>query len=328
MLIRLKMTNPLVSIILINYNGLEDLEECINSIFNLNYDNFEIIFVDNNSSDDSVQFVKQYYPNIQIIQLPKNYGFTKGNNIGVSKSKGQYIVLLNVDTYIDKNWLKELVKAAQESRKVGVVGSKIYYYNEKEIINFAGGSSNIYGRTSHIGMSYKDREFLNKKKKTFYICGASLLIKRKVYNKIGLFDPKYFGYYDDVDLCWRSWMAGYKVIYAPKSFIYHKISRRFKNVERKKYLSEKNRLRTILKNYELKTLIKICYGYFSDILNEILNYRYVNPPYYKKRVKMYLKIIIWNFLHIFSLIRYRFKIQRIRKKDDKFIFAIMEKTKN
>ncbi len=320
------MGNPLVSIILINYNGLVDLEECVNSIFNLNYDNFEVILVDNNSSDDSVQFVKQNYPNIQIIQLRKNYGFTKANNIGASKSKGRYILLLNIDTYVDKNWLKELVKAAQESRKVGVVGSKIYYYNEKEIIDFAGGSSNIYGRASHIGMSYKDCEFLNKKKKTFYICGASLLIKREAYNIIGLFDPKYFGYYDDVDLCWRTWMAGYKVIYAPKSFLYHKISSSFKSTERKKYLSEKNRLRTILRNYELKTLFKILPGYFSEIINEILAYRHYNPLYYKKHVKMYLKLLFWNLSHIFSLIRYRFKIQRIRRKDDKFIFSVMKNT--
>ena len=116
----------------------------------------------------------------------------------------------------------------------------------------------------------------------------------------------------------------YKVIFAPKSFLYHKISSSFKINEIKKQYTEKNRIRTVLKNYELKTLIKILPGYFSDIINEILRFRRVNPPYYKKYVNLYFKVILWNFLHIFSLIRNRIKIQSIRKKNDDYILSVMK----
>ncbi|GAI92372.1 unnamed protein product, partial [marine sediment metagenome] len=219
---------PLVSVIIINYNGLGDLEEFFDSIFNLTYKNVELIIIDNNSQDNSVEIIQKNYPIVKIVELKKNYGFAKGNNLGMPFTKGKYIVLLNMDTVVDKNWLTELVKVAEQSNYIGIIGSKIYYYDNREIIDFAGGSSNIYGKAFHIGMSNKDNEILNKKKTTFYICGASLLIKRELYDKIGLFDPIYFAYFEDVDLCWRAWMIGYKVIFAPKSFLYHKISTSFK----------------------------------------------------------------------------------------------------
>ncbi len=318
------MDTPLISIVILNHNGLGDLKECFDSLSNLTYKEIELIFVDNNSQDKSVDFVKENFQCVKIIELFKNYGFAQGNNFGAKAAKGDYIVLLNNDTIVDKNWISEMVKIAQESKKVGIIGSKIYYYDDRKTLNFAGSSCDKYGRTTHTGQFQLDDPLLNIQRKIFYACGASLMISRELYQKINLFDPTYFIYYEDVDVCWRAWISGYDVIYAPNSFIYHKVGRAIKNNRFKQYLAEKNKLRTILKNYEIKTIIRILPGYFLERFSKIYD-----AIYYKSRIssilfRIYLKAIIWNIIHIKSLIKYRKIIQSNRKRDDKFLFKIMK----
>ncbi len=318
------MNTPFVSIVILNYNGLKDLKECFDSLLNLTYKNIELIFVDNNSKDKSVDFVKKNYRNVKIIELHKNYGFSQGNNFGAKAAKGDYIVILNNDTIVDKNWISEMVKTAQESKKVGIIGSKIYYYDDQKTINFAGSLCDRYGRTTHIGKFQMDSSLLNIQRKIFYACGASLMISRELYEKITLFDPTYFIYYEDVDVCWRAWIFGYDVVYTPTSFIYHKIGRAIKSNKFKKYLAEKNKLRTILKNYEIKTILKILPGYLLERFTRIYD-----AIFYKTRTssiwfRIYLKAIFWNIVHIKSLIKYRKFIQSNRKINDKLLFQIMK----
>lgn len=322
------MDEPLVSIVILNFNGFDDLEECFSSIEKINYKNREIIFVDNNSTDDSVRFIKTNYKYVKIIELEKNYGFAKGNNVGASYAKGDYIILLNNDTIVDKNWLTELVNTAKKSKKVGIVGSKIYYYDDRKTIDFAGSSNDEYGYTSQIGAKMMDNKLINQKRKAFYACGASILFKKNLYERIGLFDPNYFIYYEDVDFCWRAWLSGFEVYYEPKSFIYHKIGRVIKSFKKKRYLLERNRLRTILKNYEFKTLRIVLPRFF---------YRW--GVYLRMKIRregkksyiwfnIYIKAILWNLININSLITERIKINCHRIKNDDYIFKLMKELKS
>ena len=316
------MKNPLVSIIVLNYNGKNDLEECFESLYKLNYQNFEIILVDNSSEDNSVEIIRNKYIRVKIIELQKNYGFAEGNNIGMIQAKGEYIALLNMDTSVDPNWLTELVKAIQRSEKIGIVGSKIYHYDNRKKINFAGSSCDKYGNTSQILANKFDEELSIKQSQTkiFFACGASLMFKRELYNKIKLFDPIYFMYWEDVDFSWRAWICGYDVYYVPTSIIYHKINRVRENFPKIIYMSQRNKLRTLLKNYELKSLPKILPYYFYIRLKEI-----IKSKVYQKHTLFisYCKGFLWNMLHIGSLIRYRIMIQKHRKRNDKFIFSLM-----
>ena len=223
------MIEPLVSIVVVNYNGLKDLKLCFDSLYNLNYKNFELIFVDNNSQDNSVDFIRKNYPIVKIIELKKNYGFARGNNIGVAEASGEYIVLLNNDTVVDKNWLTELVKVAEQSNNIGIIGSKNYYYHDKTEIFYAIGTCDKFGNTGNIGHKKRDNVLFNTQMNCFFVCGAALMIKRELYEKINLFDPNYFAYFEDVDLCWRAIISGYDVVYVPKSFIYHKVGRVIKS---------------------------------------------------------------------------------------------------
>ena len=320
------LKEPLVSIIIVNYNGLKHLKECFDSLNNLTYRNFEIIFVDNGSQDKSVEFVSKNYQKVKIVHLDKNYGFSGGNNVGASRSKGKYLALLNNDTRVDKNWLIELIKVAQDSREIGIVASKVYYYDNKEILDYAGGVCDKYGNIKHIGSLQTDHNYLNTQKETFYGSGAALLIKRELYEKVGLFDPFYFAYYEDIDICWKAWISGYKVVYAPKSFIYHKTCQVLKKqYKRIFFLNERNRLRTLLKNYKIITFLRILPGYLKRRLVQLLNLIYHFDKYTITFINNYIKVIFWNIFHINSLIKNRKIISTYRKREDKDIIQLMEK---
>ena len=318
------MKEPLVSVIILNYKGLNDLKECFDSLNKIMYQNIEIFLVDNNSQDKSVEIIRRRYNKIKILELKNNYGFAKGNNLAMTHVNGKFVVLLNMDTVVDKDWLTELVKVAQSSNKIGIVGSKIYYYDDKKKIDFAGSYTDIYGNITNIGKKKMGCEIYNNQTKAFYICGASLMFKKEVYNKIGLFDPLYFMYYEDVDFCWRAWIYGYDVIYAPKSIIFHKIGHISKDVKIKYYFTEKNRLRTMLKNYELKSLLKILPRYFFLSIRRIFKWNNFIPQLRRSDVLItFIKVIIWNFIHISSIIRIRREIQVDRTRDDKFLFNLI-----
>ncbi len=154
------------------------------------------------------------------------------------------------------------MKVAQSPKNIGIVGSKMYYYDDKKTIDFAGSIFDKYGNVYHTGLKEFDKELYNIQTKAFYICWASLMFKRELYNKIGLFDSTYYMYEEDLDFCWRTWISGYDIIYTPKSIIFHKILRIRKNVIRNNFFSDRNKLRTILKNYELRTILKVLPGFF------------------------------------------------------------------
>ncbi|MFX1329788.1 MAG: glycosyltransferase family 2 protein [Promethearchaeota archaeon] len=321
------MKEPLVSVIILNYNGRPHLKDCFNSLYNLDFDldKVELILVDNNSQDDSLEFMENNYKDVKLIKLKKNYGFASGNNIGARKSNGKYIILLNNDTTVDKNWLSELVKVADSSKEIGIVASKIYYFNEKNIIDFAGSYGDRCLRTNHAGRNKPDSKAHSIQRNILYPCGASMLIKKELYSKIGLFDPAYFIYCEDLDVGIRSWICGYKVVIAPQSKIWHKINRKVINPDslKKSFLLERNKIRTIIKNYEFQSVLYLLPAYIIKKLFEI--------AYRKTRLKnivFYLysifRSIIWNIKNIRSLIKYRSFIQRSRIINDKLFFKILD----
>lgn len=248
---------PKAFIIIVNYNGWQDTKECLKSLEELNYDNFEIIVVDNASTDNSVKHLNSHirsignHSQIRIITNAENLGFAGGNNVGIKYALKQkvapvksskddngasYILLLNNDTIVNRNFLKELIKVGEGDKKIGILGPKIFFYNSKRVW-FNGGKINwLYTRGIHI--SNKVRRVSDRSNKSRhgrddqtsgvnevdYITGCCLFIKREVIEKIGLMDEDYFLYYEDVDWCLKTRKAGYKCVLVPKSIIWHKAS--------------------------------------------------------------------------------------------------------
>jgi hypothetical protein len=218
-----------VFIIILNWNGKDDTIECIKSIKDNTYKNYEIIVVDNGSEDDSVSKIKRCFPKVNVVENERNFGFAGGNNIGIRhavESDADYILLINNDTTVDENFLQELVKAGELDNKVGILGPKIYFYKEPKKIWFAGGKVNwLKNKGTHIGLGEIDSVQYNNKKEVDYLTGCCLLVKREVVEKIGGLSEDYFLYYEDVDFSLRAKKAGYKCLYVPESVIYHKVSR-------------------------------------------------------------------------------------------------------
>lgn len=223
-----------------NWNGNTDTRECLMSLENLKSQtsDFNIILVDNASQDNSVKDVQKEFPTVDIIRNNENLGFTGGNNIGIKRALDQgadLVWLLNNDTTIDKIALQALVGSFDDVR-VGIAGSKIYFspgrefhknrYKKSEqgnVLWYAGGVidwQNMYA--SHRGTDEIDNGQYDIAEETPFVTGCSMMVKREVFEKVGLLDEKFFAYLEDLDFCLRAKQAGYKLIYVPRSIIWHK----------------------------------------------------------------------------------------------------------
>ena len=218
---------PKVSIITLNWNGLEDTIECLESLRKITYPDYEIIVVDNGSKGNDAQVLQERFGNyIHLIKNDKNYGFAEGNNIGIryalNNCQPDYILLLNNDTVVDPEFLTEMIKVAEGRPSIGITGSKIYYYYQPNRIQAVGGKINwwlgdieTYGEEEDIGQydNIAERD---------YVFGTSFLIKKAVIQKISLIDPFFFLGMDEYDYCTRARRADFKVVYVPSSKLWHK----------------------------------------------------------------------------------------------------------
>lgn len=213
-----------VSIIILNWNGKKDTINCLDSLKMLTYSNYEIILVDNGSTDGSVECLKELYPKIEIIENKENLGFAEGNNVAIRRvvEKGtDYILLLNNDVIVDPEFLSELVEVLENDSCIGVVGPTVYYYNEKDRIQSAGDKICWYkGKTLHL--TNKNDIKLNKIRDVDYIMGCALLAKCELFKKIGYLNKDYFAYWEETEWCVLAKKAGYRIVHVPAAKIWHK----------------------------------------------------------------------------------------------------------
>ncbi|MCX6745862.1 MAG: glycosyltransferase family 2 protein [Candidatus Parcubacteria bacterium] len=248
-----------VGIIIVNYNGLEYLSDCLTSLLNLDYPRgeYKIFLVDNASTDDSVNFVKNNFPQIEIIINKENLGFAEGNNIGMKKALSEnfdYVCLINQDTISEPDFLHKLVANAEGDESIAAVQPRLMLYPEKDKVNSLGNSIHYLGFGFSSG-GYQNFDGNLQPKEIAYASGAAVLIKKEALEKVGLFNPDFFMYHEDLDLGWRLRLAGYKILVVPSAVVYHKYE--FSKSIKKYYFMERNRLICLLENYKLATLILI-----------------------------------------------------------------------
>jgi len=192
------LKKPLVSIIILNYNAGELLMNCVESVFQTEYSNFEVIVVDNISSDNSHKKCKEKFEKIQLIENSKNFGYCEGNNIGIRKAKGEFIVILNPDTIVESNWLDEFF-VAHSKYGDGLYQPKILSLYEKEVLQSTGNMIHLFGFGFARDKGVKDKNQFKEIEKIGYASGTCLFTSSKVLDKIGLLDPFLFLYHDDLD---------------------------------------------------------------------------------------------------------------------------------
>lgn len=248
------MVDSHVSMIIVSFNSRDDLGECIPSLVGQHYSDFEVIVVDNNSADETVSFVEKNYPSIKVIRNKENYGPAKGYNIGITASRGKYVVLLNPDTIVEKGWLPELVNVMEGDEGIAACQSRVLLHDKPDVINTEGNEVNYLGFTwcRNYGQKNTDnggiREIVG-----LSVCSA--ILRRNVLEEIAFFDDDFFMYLDDTDLGLRMQLAGYKVVCNPRSIVYHKY--KFTPARQKLYYLERNRLLVLLKIYDKRMWLKI-----------------------------------------------------------------------
>jgi GT2 family glycosyltransferase len=245
-----------VAIILINWNNESDTAECLESCQALDYPDCSIIVVDNGSGDGSGRRLRERFPGVEVIETGCNLGFAGGNNVGIRhalENRAGLVWLLNNDTVVDPGALTALIDVAERDRTVGMVGSKISYYEAHDKLWYAGG--NLDDRTpyqcSHRGLNEEDRGQYDDTGETGFVTGCSLLVRREVIEQIGLLDEKLFLYFEDTDWGARARRSGWKLMYAPLSIVLHKASASLGGMESPlmRYYLARNILYFIRKNY-------------------------------------------------------------------------------
>lgn len=311
------MIKPLVSVIIVNWNGKKFVEECIDSLMKVSYPNIEILFIDNSSTDGSLELVENKYPKIRIIRNKENLGYAGGHEVGFKKAKGEAVLLLNTDTIVERNLILSLVEVLYSDKTIGAVQPKIVMYPQDEIIDSIGTFFLISGDLYHYGREKKaDLAKYNKQMEIFSAKGVCLLFKKEVLDKTGFFDKDYFAYFEETDLCMRVWMSGYRVIYTPSSTVRHLGGASSKQLNWSFILfhSQKNRLCTYIKNlsigYLWKVLINILFLYQLAFLFYIVTGKIGSAISVQKS-------IVWNVVNLRKTLRKRKVVQsKIRKIND------------
>lgn len=251
-----EIPNPLVSIIILNYNAGDLLLNCIESVFKTNYNNIEVIVVDNASKDKSHIKCKEKFDIIRIIENKENFGYCEGNNVGIRQSNGDFIAILNPDTIVSPNWLTELLSAYRTNGD-GLYQPKILSLYENNVIQSTGNMLHLFGFGFARDKGVPDNNQREKIEQIGYASGTCLFTSAKILKKIGLFDSFLFLYHDDLDLGWRAAQLGIKSYYIPNSVIYHAESYSLKWSSRKFFWLERNRRYCILTHYSKDTYKKI-----------------------------------------------------------------------
>jgi GT2 family glycosyltransferase len=219
---------PFVAIVILNWNGKQYLDQFLPSILSTSYTNSKVIIADNASTDGSVDYLKNFFPQTELIKLDKNYGFARGYNEALKKIKADYYVLLNSDVEVNKDWLQPIIMLLEKNEKYAACQPKIMQYNNKKYFDYAGAAGgwlDNYGYPFARGRVFdiceEDHGQYDATEEVFWASGAALVIKGQVYHEMGGMDDYFFAHQEEIDLCWRLQLKGYKIFCCPLSTVYH-----------------------------------------------------------------------------------------------------------
>ncbi len=296
---------PLVSVVIVTYNSQDVIEDCLHSLYASKYHNMEVIVVDNDSSDNTVEIIKRKFPGIKVIEAGENLGFAGGNNLGFRHASGQIIFMLNPDTVIEPGTIGSLVEfmASDTRGEIGMVGCKLYN-SDKKTLQHCGGILHPNALTDHFGAGEADSGLYERMRDVDYVTGAALAFRADLLDVIGQLPTIYYpAYYEELDFCCRARKAGYRVVYYPKAKLVHKESTILgKLSQRFLYLYHRNRLIFVLMNYSLR-------GIFDRFLPAELGWLKNARP--RDQLKALLKAYSYNIIKLpITLFTRWFRVRR------------------
>ena len=251
--------NPNVAIVILNWNGRMYLERFLPSVLCSNWPGLQIVIIDNASTDSSVEYLQQNFPQVSVVRLLKNFGYAKGYNEGLKQVQADYYVLLNSDVEVQPGWIAPIINLMEHDRSVAVCQPKILMYDHKELFEYAGASG---GWLDHLGYPFargrifdvceKDEGQYNSIEPIFWASGAAMFVRAGIYHQLGGLDEFFFAHQEEIDFCWRVQLAGYRVFVCPLSVVYHVGGGTLpKGNKRKVFLNFRNNLIMLAKNLPL-----------------------------------------------------------------------------
>lgn len=323
----LKNSKILVSVIIPNFNGEKFLTRCLQSILTEDRKAYEIIVVDDKSTDDSVKLLKKKFgqeKKLKLIILKKRAGTAATTNIGIKNSRGKYLFILDNDTKVKKGWFDEIVRFFENHPRAGLAQAKILKMNTDKF-DYAGDFMGPFGFLIERARSAKDKGQFDKVEKIFGLKSAAMFLKRNVFEKIKGFDEDYKMFWEETDLAWRIWLAGYEVLFAPKIIVWHAFGTKEKGPQtyihhQIYYRGCRNTIMTLIKNLGAKKLafmlpINIfCWLVLAGMFFIRLNF---------KKGLAIIRGLSWNLSHLLKTLKKRKNIQKKRKVSDQELFLIV-----
>lgn len=239
---------PLVSVVIPNWNGASFLPTCLDSLLAQTWSRVEVIVADNASTDGSRELLAADYPEVRLLGLPENRGFTGACNAGMRAAEGEIVILLNNDTEVEPDWVEQVVAAFERHPEAGLVASKMLLFDRRDTLHTAGDYYTVDGRAGNRGVWQADGPQYSREEYVFSACGGSAAYRRAMLDEIGLLDDDFFFSMEDVDLAWRAQLAGWRCVYAPRAVVYHHLAATGGGVTASFY-DGRNSLWVLTKNY-------------------------------------------------------------------------------
>ena len=333
---------PSVDVVIVSYNSRRIIAPALRSIVDQDYPNLTCTVVDSASTDGTAQHVRDEFPEVDVVASPTNVGFSGGNNIAFARSKAKYVVLFNQDAVARRDFVRELVRVAERDDNVGAVGAKMLMMRCPTILNSTGVIMNEGGFAVDRCIGDKDVDPSPVPDRVFAACGGAKLVRTDLLQKLGGFDPSFFMYCEDVDLCWRLRLAGKEILYAPLAVVYHdwhgdldgdaepqskdEIDAR---TRRRRMLCERNRMQCVIKNYSFGTMLrtllrlrrydKIRYRHLDHAIANGIDVAAARLA--RGAIKEANR---WCVLHFFSILRRRFRSRACRRVSDEDVTAYID----
>jgi GT2 family glycosyltransferase len=309
---------PEISVIVVNWNGRHFLEDCLGGMRRQTFQDFEVILVDNGSSDGSCEYVRGQFPEVRLLALPENRGFTGGNIAGYEAARGSLIVLLNNDTEAHAAWLEEIHGASLLHPDAGSFASKMMYFDARDRIENCGFDLGVSGATVDLGRDEPDGPDWATSYSVFGACGGAVAYRRNMLEDIGFLDPDFFMVYEDVDLSFRAQLRGYSCIYVPSAIVFHRYRATLGNCTAPQiFYSQRNIEFVYLKNMPAGLILRSA---LQRLLYEIgAAIYFTRLGYGRSFLKSKLNVI----KHFPSLLRKRRQVQRNKTVANSDLAAMM-----
>jgi GT2 family glycosyltransferase len=297
---------PSVAVVILNWNGINYLNRFLPFLCNSTYPNLQIVVADNASTDDSIFFLKTHYPNITILENNTNEGFAQGYNTALKQVEANYYVLLNSDVEVTSSFIEPIIELMENDGTIGACQPKILDWNNRTHFEYAGAGG---GWIDFLGYPFckgrffenleKDEGQYNTSEPVFWASGAAFFIKANLFHQLGGFDEYFFAHMEEIDLCWRIQLSGYKVFVCPNSVVYHVGGGTLpKGNQRKVFLNFRNNLIMLYKNLPFNQLVwKLPFRFILDAISAWKNVFSGQLPYFKAVVQAHFAFIKWIFNH-------------------------------